>query len=74
MQAPSYILGVYYFWYMIKYIDQLQTGFMGAFSICLINLVDIADIQSIYTLFVQSLVATATIGKILWDIGLIARG
>jgi hypothetical protein len=53
---------------MIKYIDELQTGFMGAFSICLINLVNIADIEAVYTLFVQSLVATATIGKILWDI------
>lgn len=53
---------------MIKYINELQTGFMGAFSICLINLVNIADVQAVYTLFVQSLVATATIGKILWDI------
>jgi hypothetical protein len=53
---------------MLKYIEELQTGFMGAFSICLINLVNIADIEAVYTLFVQSLVATATIGKILWDI------
>ena len=51
--------------YMHKNIDTILTGFT---SICTIQLFHTAqDVATIYSLFVQSLVATAAIGKLLFD-------
>jgi hypothetical protein len=51
--------------YMHKNIDTILTGFT---SICTIQLFHTAqDVTTIYSLFVQSLVATAAIGKLLFD-------
>jgi hypothetical protein len=47
----------------------LDTGFTTLTSICTIQFFSSpAEAQAIYTLFVQSLVATAGIGKIIYDI------
>jgi len=47
----------------------LDTGFTTLTSICTIQLFSSpAEAQAVYTLFVQSLVATAGIGKILYDV------
>lgn len=51
--------------YMHKNIDTILTGFT---SICTIQLFHSAqDVANIYSLFVQSLVATAAIGKLMFD-------
>lgn len=51
--------------YMHKNIDTVLTGFT---SICTIQLFHSAqDVANIYSLFVQSLVATAAIGKLVFD-------
>lgn len=51
--------------YMHKNIDTILTGFT---SICTIQLFHTAqDVANIYSLFVQSLVATAAIGKLVFD-------
>ena len=51
--------------YMHKNIDTVLTGFT---SICTIQLFHSAqDVANIYSLFVQSLVATAAIGKLMFD-------
>ena len=51
--------------YMHKNIDTILTGFT---SICTIQLFHTAqDVANIYSLFVQSLVATAAIGKLIFD-------
>lgn len=51
--------------YMHKNIDTILTGFT---SICTIQLFHTAqDVTTMYSLFVQSLVATAAIGKLLFD-------
>lgn len=51
--------------YMHKNIDTVLTGFT---SICTIQLFHTAqDVANIYSLFVQSLVATAAIGKLVFD-------
>ena len=50
---------------MHKNIDTVLTGFT---SICTIQLFHSAqDVANIYSLFVQSLVATAAIGKLMFD-------
>lgn len=50
---------------MHKNIDTILTGFT---SICTIQLFHTAqDVTTIYSLFVQSLVATAAIGKLVFD-------
>lgn len=50
---------------MHKNIDTVLTGFT---SICTIQLFHTAqDVANIYSLFVQSLVATAAIGKLVFD-------
>jgi hypothetical protein len=50
---------------MHKNIDTLLTGFT---SICTIQLFHSAeDVTTVYSLFVQSLVAIAAIGKLLFD-------
>ena len=50
---------------MHKNIDTVLTGFT---SICTIQLFNSAqDVANIYSLFVQSLVATAAIGKLMFD-------
>lgn len=47
----------------------LDTGFTAVTSICTIQLFNnLADVQAIYSLFVQSLVATAAIGKLMFDV------
>lgn len=51
--------------YMHKNVDTILTGFT---SICTIQLFHTAqDVANIYSLFVQSLVATAAIGKLIFD-------
>lgn len=51
--------------YMHKNIDTVLTGFT---SICTIQLFHTAqDVANMYSLFVQSLVATAAIGKLVFD-------
>jgi hypothetical protein len=51
--------------YMHKNVDTILTGFT---SICTIQLFNTAaDVTTVYSLFVQSLVATAAIGKLLFD-------
>ncbi len=45
----------------------IDTAIFGSGSILAIQLTSSLPIETIYMLFVQSLVATATIGKILWD-------
>ena len=50
---------------MHKNIDTILTGFT---SICTIQLFNTAqDVANMYSLFVQSLVATAAIGKLILD-------
>jgi len=51
--------------YMHKNLDTVLTGFTSICTIQLFNSVE--DITAIYSLFVQSLVATAAIGKLLFD-------
>jgi hypothetical protein len=46
----------------------IDTALFGSGSILAIQFTSVLPIETIYMLFVQSLVATATIGKILWDI------
>lgn len=46
----------------------IETALVGSGSILAIQFTSVLPIETIYMLFVQSLVATATIGKILWDI------
>jgi len=46
----------------------IETALFGSGSILAIQMTAALPIETIYMLFVQSLVATATIGKILWDI------
>jgi hypothetical protein len=47
----------------------LDTGFTAITSICTIQLFNnLSDVQAIYSLFVQSLVATAAIGKLMFDV------
>ena len=50
---------------MQKNLDTVLTGFTSICTIQLFNSVE--DITAIYSLFVQSLVATAAIGKLLFD-------
>jgi hypothetical protein len=45
----------------------IDTAIFGSGSILAIQLTSSLPIETMYMLFVQSLVATATIGKILWD-------
>jgi len=52
---------------MEKY-RMIETALFGSGSILAIQITSVLPIETIYMLFVQSLVATATIGKILWDI------
>ena len=53
--------------HMEKY-KMIETALFGSGSILAIQMTAALPIETIYMLFVQSLVATATIGKILWDI------
>ena len=46
----------------------IETALFGSGSILAIQFTSVLPIETVYMLFVQSLVATATIGKILWDI------
>lgn len=49
----------------MKHLDTILTGFT---SLCTIQLFSSAsEIQAIYSMFVQSLVATAAIGKLVYD-------
>lgn len=50
---------------MQKNLDTVLTGFTSICTIQLFN--NVEDITAIYSLFVQSLVATAAIGKLLFD-------
>lgn len=50
---------------MQKNVDTVLTGFTSICTIQLFNSVE--DIEAVYSLFVQSLVATAAIGKLLID-------
>jgi hypothetical protein len=49
-----------------KFLDTIFTAFTSVCSIQLFS--SLEDIQAIYSMFVQSLVATAAIAKILYDI------
>jgi hypothetical protein len=49
-----------------KLADIAYTAFTGICSIRLF--VSVSDMEAIYSMFVQSLIGTAAIGKILWDI------
>jgi hypothetical protein len=46
----------------------LDTALIGSGSILFIQWTSTMPIEQVYQLFVQSLVATAAIGKILWDV------
>ena len=50
---------------MSKNVDTVLTGFTSICTIQFFNSVE--DIEVVYSLFVQSLVATAAIGKLLFD-------
>jgi len=49
----------------MKHFDTILTGFTSLCTIKFFN--SPSDIQAIYSMFVQSLVATAAIGKLLYD-------
>jgi hypothetical protein len=51
----------------ISHLDTLLTGFTSICTIKLFSNFSAGDIQAIYSMFVQSLVAIAAIGKLLYD-------